>query len=169
MAITTRLAHVRRAQYAFGLTGYYFAIGKKTAWSDEKNPPLENEMNTTIDEIIGYRKADLVSFVVPDESKGDIEYLGSKYRKVPADKALQEGAKWLLFTTTILYDELPTGLFRQIALFQGLQRNSGVDVGKYPLLPNEVKSSGELIAYVNRQYSNRQADQKETLSIIIEY
>ena len=169
MAITTRLAHVRRAQHVFNLGSFYFAIGKSSEWMDDSNPPVEAEDTTELFEVIGFRKADRVSFVVPDDENGTIEYLGSKYREVSASDAEQEGAKWIWFSTTVSYEELPTGWYRQIGLYQGLTRQSTVDTGKYNLLPSEVQDNGDLLAFANRQPCNRLADQKETFNIIIEF
>lgn len=168
MAITTRSAHVNRALNFFYQTDVYFAIAKSTPWPDEKVPPAPADTDTALLETIGYKKVENMYLVVPDDN-GTISYRDSKWRVVPPDQALAQGAKYIYIDTTIRYDELPLGDYRQVGVFTGLTRNDGVSSAKYNLLPSEVQSPGTLEVIDNRVSAPRQLDQKEKLSLVIQF
>lgn len=83
--------------------------------------------------------------------------------------ALVEGARWVYVEAHLRYDELPLTQYRQIGVFSRLVKNDGVPAGKVALLPNEVRDPGILEVIDNRKVVNRQIDQKEHLSIVIEF
>jgi len=132
MAITTNRAHVVRALDFFNKSETYFAIGKRTAWSEEDgsgasdtNPPAPDTMTTEIKETIGFKKVENIFMVVPDNDEGTISYRDSRWKVVPADQALAQNAKWVYIDTTIRYDELPLGFYRQIGVFTDLKKKKG--------------------------------------------
>lgn len=176
MAVTTVHAHVNRALEFFNKNDIYFAIGKSTPWSDpgnpkisDSNPPNPDTNATDLQEIIGFKKVETMYLVVPDDKNGTIAYRDTKWRIVPVDQALQKGARWVYLDTTIKYDELPLGYYRQVGVYVGLKVAQGVSTSKYNLLPSEVRDRGVLEVIDNRQPSNRQIDQKEKLSIVLEF
>ena len=65
--------------------------------------------------------------------------------------------------------DLPLGRYRQIGLYAGLTKAAGVLAGKYALLPSEVADNGILEMIDNRQDTNRLADMKDTLRLVIEF
>ena len=71
--------------------------------------------------------------------------------------------------TTIEYDEIPLGFYRQVGLFTDLKVAEDVPEGKYSLSTSEVEDEGILEVIDNRQPSNRQADQTEKISLILEF
>ncbi len=175
MAVTTYRAHVNRALDFFAKTQVYFAIGKTTPWApDDMNPPNEDSDAIDIDEIIGYKKVEGVFMVRPinpgnGETTGDFQYRDEEWKIIPVEDALEEGARWVYVDTTIRFDELPLGFYRQVGVYTGLTLASGVSASKYNLLPAEVEDNGVLEVIDNRQPSNRQIDQKEKLSLILEF
>lgn len=169
MAVTTLRAHVNRAIDFFSKEELYFALGKSTAWpGGDSNVPVPDTNMVELEEVIGYKKIEKKHLVVPDPA-GTIEYRDGNYKIVPLSEALTKGAKWVYIETTIRYDELPLGTYRQVGLYEGLEKNAGVAVGKTNLLPSEVKSAGVLEVVDNRKTSNRDIDQKEKLTLVIEF
>lgn len=168
MAITTIGAHVSRALDFLGKQDIYFAISRTSPWEDDNNPPSPNSDTTSLDEIIGFKKLDSIQLVIPDTA-GTISYRESNWKPIPKEDAYTQKAKWVYIETTIRYDELPPGFYRQIGVYTGLVPKDGVDPGKTALLPDEVANAGVLEVVDNRKPSNRLEDQKEKLTMIIEF
>ena len=172
MAITTIHAHVNRAKEFTQRTDIFFAIGKSTSWGSGDTPPAEDFTASGLTELIGYKKADTVYLVRPWKSgdpTADITYRETKWMIVPADQAVAQGARWVYVKTNILYNELPLGYYRQVGVYTGVVRKGGIPAGKDNLLPSEVSNQGLLEVLDNRGASNRQLDQRETLSLILEF
>jgi hypothetical protein len=180
VAISTTNAHVSRALDFFQNDKIYFAIGRTTPWPNDVNgktelepsfqPPLENKELAALEELIGYKKVESIFLVVPDATNGTITYQSLKWRIVPIEQAYTEKARHVYMTTSIQYDELPLGFYRQVGVYSGVERAVGVAVGKNNLLPVEAKEGFGILEVVdNRGPSNRQNDQKEILSIAIEF
>lgn len=171
MAITTIHAHVNRAKEFFQKEDVYFAIGRPNAWEDELNPPVEDFNASALDGVIGYKKVEQVYLVRPAQEgePAEIPYREEKWVIVPFDQALLEGARWVYIATNLQYTELPLGFYRQVGVYSGLKKMPEVDVSKFNLLPSEVADPGTLEVFDNRQPSNRQLDQREKLSLIIEF
>lgn len=172
-AITTLSAHTNRVREFFYKDDIYFGIAKSTPWEDpsdtnisDTNPPIPEFDTTELNEVIGFKKAEQVLIVVPDDT-GEIVYQDTQWRIVSPEDAFKEKARHIFLSTTIRYDELPLGKYRQVGVFVGLKPKEGIPAGQYNLLPSEVQDIGVLEVVDNRQDSNRQADQKETLNIVI--
>lgn len=178
MAISTISAHVSRALDFFRKDDIYFAIGRTSPWPDDSEgrtemdvdflPPAEEKDATDLDEVIGFKKVETIYLVVPDE-EGEIVYENIRWRAVSPDNAYAEKARHVFIETTIRYDELPLGFYRQIGVYTGLTRKEEVSSAKFNLLPEEVEDAGVLEILSNRKPSNRQADQKETINLVIEF
>lgn len=181
MAITTMIAHVSRAIDFYNKDSIYFCIGKKTEWSADDidnfsssvnydlNPPVPKSTDT-MKEIIGYKKVEFKAIVKPDEENGTIDYRNTKWRIVSADKAIEEGARWVYMSSVLLYEELPTeSAYREIGLYTDLKVRNGISSDKYALLPNEVSDSGMLQVIDYRKPIYRDTDVKENLKIILEF
>lgn len=171
MAVTTIHSHVNRAKEFSTKTDIYFAIGKPTNWVDEENPPTEDFTATSLDTVIGYKKVENICLVRPalHGETPDIPYREENWMIVPPDQAMEQGARWVYIDTNLLYTELPLSKYRQVGVYVGLQKAEGVDPQKYALLPEEVANSGVLEVIDNRKASNRQIDQREKLSLILEF
>lgn len=88
---------------------------------DEYNPPTP----ATTDELVepaGYKKVESIFLVAPDP-EGELTYRNTKWKIIPYEDALVQGARWVYLSTFITYSELPTDIsYRQIAAFTGLQK-----------------------------------------------
>lgn len=120
MAITTNGAHVSRALDFFNKDNIYFAIGKSTAWNEADTPIEPSITDEALQEIIGYKKVETMYMVVQDEVNGTISYRDSKWSVVAPDQAMDRSSKWVYLDTTLRYDELPLGYYRQVGLYTGL-------------------------------------------------
>lgn len=171
MAITTMLGHVNRAKDFYNKESMYFALGRSSAWEDEMSPPNEDAGAVALDEVIGYKRYMVKQIVRPvkDGETADIKYKNEDWKVISEEDALDEGARWVYLDTTIEYDEIPLGFYRQVGLFTGLKVASDVPEGKYNLTVSEVEDEGILEVIDNRQPSNRQADQTEKISLILEF
>lgn len=171
MAVITLKGHVSRAIDFYNKESIYFCLGRTTAWEDETKPPVP--LNTDdMEEPAGYKIIESKFLVKPiDGNEGaDITYRGSNWKIVPFDQAVEQGARWVYISANIGYGEFADDLvYRQIGTYTGLERAEGVEPGKGNLTPSEVKDVGILEALDNRTPVYRDADQRETLSTILEF
>jgi hypothetical protein len=187
MAVKTKDFQVSRAIQFYKNAQIYFAIGKTSPWkaadyngsqvpSDPEKEPPSPLFYKTMQEVIGYRKADKVLLVVPHDGSTVppgttiIEYAeGSQWRVVSEAEAYTRGACFVYLETTIMPTDFPVGEYRQAGVFTGTTRNDNVAAGKFALLPSEVKTAGILEILDNRQKSLRGDSTKEFLSFIIQF
>ena len=168
MSTTTIFAHVNRALEFTAKNDKYFAIAKTAPWSNDNLPPKPDFGTANLTGVIGYKKVERMHLVVPDVN-GSISYRDSKWRQIDRNDAMQERSRWVYLECTLMYDELPLQTYRQIGLFSGLEMEENVPPGKYALLPNEVQNPGILEVVDNRKPSSREIDQKEIISLIVEF
>lgn len=175
MAVTTIHAHVNRAKEFLVRDDVYFAIGRTSPWQNENTPgfevPDEDFNALALDEIIGYKKIDVAYIVRPTEvgETPDIQYREENWMIVPPDQAIAQKARWVYIRSTILFNELPLGVYRQVGVYTGVVKKPELPAGQDNLLPTEVDNVGVLEVIDNREFSNRQLDQKEVLSLILEF
>lgn len=168
MAITTLIGHVSRALDFRNKESLFIGIGKTTAWEDENSPPDPLNTDTLVDPV-GYKQVESIFMVVPDPN-GTLSYKDSRWRIVPEEEAIAQGARWVYLSVYVAYEELPTNIsYRQVGAYTNLTRKEGVPSGKYALLPSEVESVGLLEVLDNRKPIYREPDQREQLIIIIEF
>lgn len=173
MAIATLNSHIELAKYIVNqANSIYLTIGKTSPWSNEDSPPQTEEKNTSLQEIVGYKKAKNVTLVRPAINENDkkrtdkIEYGNETWIPVSVDKAQKEQAKWVYLEGEIIGNELPLGTYRQTGFVMGLIPKKGVF--KFNLLPEEVDSSGTLMFYDNKKYQNRTEQTTITEKCIVE-
>jgi len=177
-----------RALDFYKKTSIYFGLAKTTAWkaSDypdpsmvpadpEKKAPIPRNTDTFTSEVIGYRKADKVYLVVPYDGiavlpSGTIviEYADTKWRVVGESDAKTEKVKHVYVETTVLPTDFPVTTYRKVGVFSGLTRKTGVDAGKFNLLPSEVQDQGFIEILDYRPFSNLNGN-KEILSFITQF
>jgi hypothetical protein len=82
---------------------------------------------------------------------------------------IAEGCRAVFIAAWIRYDELPLYPYRVIGVFNRVTTIEGVNPGKLSLLPNEILDFGilELIEY--RRSVSRDQDQKEYISVVVEF
>ena len=159
MDIATYNSHVELAKYLVSkANSTYLVVGRTTPWSSETNPPQPNEKTTSLQEIIGYKKTHRATLVRPaqspqDDDKEKISYGNKDWVVVTTENAKDEGAKWVYLEADVVGNELPLGTYRQIGFVIDLVPNSGVS--KPNLLPSEVKETGTLMYFENKQFQNR--------------
>lgn len=176
MAVTTLKGHISRALDFYNKDSIYFVIGHRNSWNkatdapsasgtvDDNNPPAPKDTDT-ISDVIGYQKVNS-KFLVKKDDSGTIVYKGQKWKIVTKEEALTQGAKWVYLTTYIEYNNLPVNLsYRQIGICTGVIPSKVKD----SLLPSEVTNPGLLEVLDNRTPIYRDTDQRERLSIIIEF
>lgn len=171
LPITTTMGHVSRAISFQELPNVYFGIGRTTPWDGETEPdfsaPLPSVEATELDELIGLKKVDIKSLVVPDED-GTLIYRDRTWRKISAEEAIELGAHWVYIEASILYEELPVSAYRQIGVFSRVKPKSTVTSPSI-LLPEDIESTGVLEILDQRKVVTRNADSRDTFSMIIEF
>lgn len=174
MAVKTQNGHVSDALRFFSENNIYFGFGRKdTPWASNENevgfiPPPPSRDTQELEEPMGFKLIESKQMVIPDE-EGSIIYRDSRWSIVPANEAYTKGSKWVYLECFIRYEELPLMPYRQIAVFTRLEKNSDVPQGKLALLPEDVKKQGNLEIVDNRKPTPRHPDQRERISIIIEF
>lgn len=162
MAVTTLNAHIGMAlQLQKRADTAYLVLGKTSEWDNEENPPNEDEDVDSIDEVIGYRKLSQFSLARPLESDEDeddldypvIAYKDNKWVMIPRDKAYEEKARWVYIEAEIDPDDFELGKYRQVGVHIDLEPKSGIT--KLNLEPDDVKDTGVLQFYENREPQNR--------------
>lgn len=153
----------------------YFGLGKTTPWSENETessfiPPEPDMSATSLEELVGLKKATRVLLVMPDDD-GEIEYRGSTWKPISIDEAMHNSARWVLVETTIYYDEMPITDYRQVGIFSRVQKADGVGDKQTVLLTerNDIKELGVLEVLDNRHVVTRQSDTKDVYQMIIEF
>lgn len=173
MAISTIRGHVSRAVAFFKEPEIFFGFGRQTPWGNtddggDEVPDAPSMSAIAIEEPIGFKSIDRVHLVIPSES-GSIVYKDSRWEIVPLDQAYNKNSRHVYVECTLRYDEIPLINYRQMGILTELKRQSGVQTGKAALIPSEVADQGILQILDNRKPTIRQKDQKEQLSLIIEF
>ena len=170
LPIIPNTAHCSRALALVNSNNIFFAIGRAEPWQDEDVegfiPPAPDVEATTLDGIIGMKKADRVIMVVPDE-EGEIEYASIKFRTITNEEALALKSRWVLIETKIFYEELPPIPYRQMGVFSNVKPTEGNET-KQVLLPEEIEDVGILEIINNRKVVTRQSDTREHFFMVIE-
>ncbi|MBU5669499.1 hypothetical protein KQI68_06560 [Peptoniphilus sp. MSJ-1] len=170
LPIITNTAHCSRALAFVEQGNVFFGIGKTSPWEKETEegfiPPEPDLDAENLEELVGLKKAERVSLVVPDEN-GGIEYAKQRFRTVSKEEGLRLKSRWVLIETTIYFEELPPVAYRQIGLFSRVTPVSGKENSNV-LLPKDIKDIGILEVLNNRKPVTRQSDTKDTYIMIIE-
>lgn len=183
MAITTLKGHVSRAIDFYNKPEIFFGIGKTTPWGeadrttstpddakiDDYNPPVP-EPTDEIMELAGFKRAETVYLCVQDDNKGEIVYQEKRWRVIPLENAYDEGARWVYIAAQFAYSEFAFDIsYRQVGLYTGIKRNENVPSGQFVLKPDEVADIGMLEVLDNRRPIYRMPDQREGLTVIVEF
>lgn len=170
LPIITNTAHCSRALALVEQGNIFFGIGKTTPWDKENEegfvPPEPDLDAENLDELIGLKKAERVSMVIPDDS-GEIEYAKIRFKTISKEEALRLKARWVLIETTIYFEELPPVAYRQIGLFSRVKPVDGKENSNV-LLPKDIEDVGILEVLNNRKAVTRQSDTKDTYFMVIE-
>lgn len=183
MAITTLKGHVSRALDFYDKDTSYFILGRTTPWTeadrtsntptsvvtvDDNHPPTPVKTDDITD-IVGMKKVEAKFLVVPDES-GTLSYMNKKWKIIPKEEALNEGARWVFITSTIKYTEFPVDVsYRQVGACTSVKLQESADPNNYVVLPTDIKDKGILEILDNRKPIYREADQVEILKLVVEF
>jgi hypothetical protein len=171
-----------------------FAIARTSPWGskvgeeayNENNPPTPSVETTDLTEIIGYKRISEKFFVVPDSS-GTYIVDGVRWKKlVPsiidpdplkAKKDLislikEYKSRWIYLSTVLESTDFVGYSYRQVGVYSELEidyTNGGTD-GQLLYQPNQIiTGSGILEVINNRKSITRESDQREMISLVIEF
>lgn len=170
MAILTLKARAIRAmeyKKVMEAQGMWFGFGRKSPWAVDEEPPAPRPDTKDIEEHIGFKKTDMITFVRQDD-EGPIFYLGDNYTAITDDEAAATDCTLLYVRCTVNYTELPPTMYRQIGIFRGLQPVVSKADAKV-LLPSDVASKGTLDIIDNLQPSSRAQYQRDEYSYMIQF
>lgn len=145
----------------------YLALGKTSPWENESIPPVAEEDIADLQELVGFKKMDNVSLCKPlADGEGTnfatVKYRGTTWALIPDEKAHEEEAYHVYFSTVITGDDLPSGEYRQVGVYTNIQSDATI------LLPGNSDLSGRtLFFYDNRERFNRTDRVTVTESFII--
>lgn len=148
-------------------------VGGQTAWTDDQAPPLPEITTSSINTIIGAKKA-TVSLVVRDDLNGDQTFLSSgvvtRWRIVTdLAQAITDGARTVLIKAIIIGDELPLQTFREIGFYSGLEVKAAVAPGKEALIPAEIEGFGKLEFIEYRKPVTRELTSAYEVAALIDF
>lgn len=171
MAITTLKGHVSRAMNFYDIESMWFVVGHKTEWPDGDDYPPVPRNTDEIEGPLAYKKVESRFLCRPatQEEHGEINYRGASWKIIDRGNAPEEGARWVYVMTTLAYEELPTDIvYRQMGLVTNLVPTAGHETDVV-LEPEDVDDSGLLEILDNREPVYRDINQREQLSIIVEF
>lgn len=169
MAITTLEGHCFKALAFYNTSNMYFGIGRQTAWTDENNPDPPSSTATAVEEPVGFKRVESKYLVIPDPNGTIVYDDGSAWSIVNTSDAYTRGARWVYIDCNIKSTDLPLVIYRQVGLCINLVVSDPSYAGYATLLPNQVSSQGTLYLLDNSGPTTRKANQKETLSYILEF
>lgn len=170
MAILTLRARANRAmeyKKVMEEQTMWFGFGRKTPWANDDEPPTPKPATEDIEEPIGYKKTDMITFVKQDD-EGPIFYLGDNYSAISDEEAIATDSTLLYVRCTVNYTELPPTTYREIGIFRGLKPITAKIASKV-LLPSEVEDRGTLDIIDNLQPSSRAQYQRDEYSYMIQF
>lgn len=171
LPVVPYVAHTSRALCFYNLD-IYLALGKTTPWDSAELdpgfiPPKPELTSSTIEELLGMKKTR--KLLVKPDATGSITWQGSKWKVLSEEQAIQQQSRWVYLEAVIQPDDLALTPYRQVALFSRVTRKPGISAEKETLLPEEIVSAGVLEMIDNRPVVVRQADTKDTYTVIIEF
>ena len=196
--VATYASHVGKAiNFFFNTPNLMFAIGRSTPWGDlpgehsedqlidDNNPPYPSLDATDIFEIIGYKRCTNKYFVIPDETSPEPIVDGVHWRKISLDTVPsdEEAAKLLLIDKVKTYkarwiyldfqldpNDFVGFTYRQIGLYSDLKILPPATQSMKIYTPDLIQTgSGILEVVQNRKPVARQIDQRELVSVVLEF
>jgi len=169
MAIITNASRTKRA-IDFFTKNLYFGFGRTSVWTDELLPDAPELTTVEVEELLFISKITDIQYVTVGGV--DIVFKDTSWTKlVPAtDQDLYDANVSNLYIETILdYDDYELASFRQIGLLEDPldDANESCDLSQYD--DSVINSQGVLHYLDNRIVTNRQLNQLETISIILEF
>ena len=161
----------------------FIGIGGQTPWPDDANPPIPDERQEEVTELIGLQRVDSYKFakVIPNpttlQKRTGVYYKGLYYSVTQdVNIALDEGYTSVMVQITLdrdTVDAIPVGVtFRQVGLY--IDVNATADEIKYGItreqwLNKPIEDRGTLELIDNRSPITRALDQQEQVYILIDF
>ncbi|MFE1631040.1 hypothetical protein ACFLFF_30360 [Brevibacillus reuszeri] len=147
----------------------FIGVGKTTPWN-ENNPEKVPDVayNQTISEFVALKRADQVSFILPDNTNGTIEQFGQKWRVVDEAEARDKDCRWVYVQAWLRYDEFPICTYRQTGVYAGTVLAQGVPINKQVVAIDQIADIGFLLTLTNQSPIEREATHRESIEYIVE-
>lgn len=163
--IVTNVGRTKRLEdFLKNKNSIWFGFGKTSNWPDENNPPIPDVEATGVEELSGLKKARKV-VAVKEDINGIIEYDGKKWTAINDTDIFTQKAKYCYIEVLLENQELSATSYRQIGVFEGLTTSSSAQF----IQSSQVTNWGRMIILLNRKKVLRGTDQKEQLSLIVEF
>lgn len=146
--------------------GVWFGFGRTTPWPDENDPPVPDPTATGVEEVIGYKKYDMLTFVKRDDA-GTIVYLGERYSPISDEDASAEGAMLLYIRAIYDYGDLPEEDTRQIGLFYGLVIKEEISQDLEAVTPDQIETPGHMFVLDNTVVNSRVSYQRDEYAYML--
>ena len=197
--ISTYISHCMRAiGFYYNTPNVMFGFGRQSPWGtlpgdnrppliyNDYKPPLPTLDTENLQEIIGYKRPEVMQFVIPNDT-GNYKVDGIFWqivkpntsetnpdilKQLTIEEVKRLKCRWIYFATTIEGNELVNVSYRQIGLFSDLKINylaGGTDNQPLYEADHIINGSGVLEAYQNRKMIIRQTDQREKFAFVIEF
>ena len=146
----------------------FVGVGRTTPWEDEENPPAPSSTDTTLEELIIYKRPNRLTFVTNDDN-GELTILGDKYRALTLEEARDIQSRLVLIQTTFSTADFGGPVdYRQIGVFTYVVPTAGNE-SKSILLPSEIEDPGLIIHLTNRSPYYCYTNHGETINLLIAF
>ena len=168
MAIITNVSRTQRA-IDFFTKNLYFGFGRTTVWTSELSPDEPVVTATEVEEVIFLAKVTSIEYVVPGGT--EITFKDTTWTTVDpgTEDLFEEDVKHLYVSTVLTYGDFELASFRQIGLLEDPTDSLDAVCSLDEYDNSEINSQGILHYLDNRIVTNRQVNQQETISIILEF
>lgn len=171
MAIITESSRTKRT-IDFAEKNLYFAFGRTTAWDSEFSPPYPQVTDTEVEELIFLSKVQEVKYITPSQTTSDIKFKDTDWTIQSYTEFADlyaAGVKYLYLSTLLTYDDYELTQFRQIGLLEDPLDLTPAICTASQYDDSEISDQGVLHYMDNRVVTNRQVNQTEKISIILEF
>lgn len=170
MTISSRHARAIGYKAQMSEAGIWLALGRSlTPWPEESNPPVPNPLASDIEEVMGFKAVDNITFVRQNPG-GQIFYLGDHYEPI-SDSQAALYLSTLLYVRFVIPVNFMVGTYRQVGIYRGLIPSESVSGGSpYPTLTSQqVLSRGSLDIYENFSPTTRNNHQQDEYSFMLQF
>jgi len=170
MTISSRHARAFGYKAQMSEAGVWIAFGRSVSpWKDELTPPPTDPFATDIEEIMGFKAVDNITFVRPSPG-GQIFYLGDYYEPITDSQATLD-LSTLLYIRFVIPVNFMVGTYRQVGVYRGLipSESAGGDSPYPTLTPQQVLSHGSLDVYENFSPTTRNQHQQDEYAFMLQF
>ena len=146
------------------------AIGRTTVWTDEQAPPIVNQTDNDIEEVVAYSKPYTISLCKEVVSGGDVTVDGQDYDFVTDQAALTDQDARFLYMVTEFDPNLgcPYGNFREVAVYADLVPDEGHESDDW-LAPADATDPGTLLYLHNNVVTNMSPVRRQIIELVLEF